>query len=220
MASWFWLALLLTRLSLTESVTQAENCIFQRPTPIWKKTGHDANLTCKVKENCFTSDLDFQWFIFKEDSHFLLSNKHDPRFTFSGSSLIIKSTNANDSGIYHCAALERGGAKSGAQYVGTGSILVVKDNITPVSYILLWVLLALMLVYSLAVVTLIILKKGCKFDTSKPGGKKNSTRKMAFREVLQEMYSRKTVRSNSNQRHVEVPTSHCNTSVDNTYENI
>ncbi|KAM8824391.1 uncharacterized protein ACB058_020646 isoform 2-T2 [Synchiropus picturatus] len=215
MASWFWLVLVLTRLSLTESVTQAENCIFQRSTPIWKKTGHDVNLTCKVKENCFISDLDFQWFIFKEDSHFLLSNKHDPRFTFSGASLIIKSTNANDSGIYHCAALERGGAKSGAQYVGTGSTLVVKDNITPVSYILLWVLLALMLVYSLAVVTLIILKKGCNFDTSKPGGKKNSTRKMAFREVLQEMNS-----SNSNQRRVEAPTSHCNTSGDNTYENI
>ncbi|XP_037332968.2 uncharacterized protein si:ch211-139g16.8 [Pungitius pungitius] len=215
-----WFSLLLSYLPVTESVTK-EDCFPPPNKTMRRQTGTNAILKCPIESRCF-KDPHYEWFVFKENLHVHL-NLSSNKYSLEGSSLKINSLQVNDSGIYHCAVVSSGDPASGAQHVALGTPLVVREQIRTMIKYFLWVSFALLAVYSLALVTLIIKKYGCKnvWRSVSKTKKKNSTKRAQFRDVLQEMYSRrnldkdkKDVRRNRSQAEA------ANTEVDNSNEDI
>ncbi|GAA6228642.1 immunoglobulin superfamily member 6 [Lates japonicus] len=221
----FWFSLLLTHLPVTDS------CLTQPEKEMWRKTGQDALLPCNASSQCSTTGFHFEWFVFKETSHHHLNvNGNKDKYSLEGASLRIKSLNTNDSGIYHCAAASPGESESRKPHVGTGTSLTVRGAVkTMARHILLWLSFVLLVIYSIAVVTLIILKKYrcntsfcrrmCKTD------KNYSTRKIQFRDVLQEMNNRRSFKrskqtADKDSSHVEAANDEFNSSIDGIYQNI
>ncbi|XP_062295251.1 uncharacterized protein si:ch211-139g16.8 isoform X2 [Scomber scombrus] len=224
----FGFSLLLAYLSVIESTGKKDSCLSQPGEVLWKKIGDAADLSCNVSSDC--SGLRYQWFVFKEEGHLRLDvESNHPKYSLNGASLHINSLIINDSGIYHCAAVSKGKTAPGAQHIGTGTLLEVKEVLkTTLRNILLWISFALLSVYSLAIVTLIILKKyGCTICSGKrmhTPDKNNSIRKKQFHHVLQEMYSKRneertkqTVSRNSPR--VEAACADFTSSTDDIYQN-
>ncbi|XP_029945022.1 immunoglobulin superfamily member 6-like [Salarias fasciatus] len=186
-----WLSLLLTHLRVTDCASKKGECIHQPNREIWKKIGASVDLQCTV--HCRAQKTQYEWFVFKENTHLRLSLPND-KYSLKGAALHIKSLHGNDSGIYHCAAFSSGGPGCCEHHVGPGETLIVSDkSATMVRYILLLLLFALLALYSLAVLTLIIKKYGCgtkECRKTEKSQKKKSSKKTQFRDVLQEMYRR------------------------------
>ncbi|XP_026180886.1 uncharacterized protein LOC113140955 [Mastacembelus armatus] len=216
--SWtFWLSLLLTHLAVTESMGSPENCLTQPVTTIWSSIGQAVVLPCKVSSHCPDTYLHYQWFVFKQNYHFRLNLSSNPsKYSLEGGYLHIKSLDVNDSGIYYCAAVW---SAPNIQDVGLGTTLVVKGHVT-VKQSLLWLSFALLAMYSLAVVTLIILKKHrCHRSKSRmKTDKNNSTKKIQFRDVLQEMYRKQT--ADRSRYQTEAASTEFNSSGDDIYQNV
>ncbi|XP_077389517.1 immunoglobulin superfamily member 6-like isoform X5 [Festucalex cinctus] len=105
----------------------------------------------------------------------------------------------NDSGIYYCAATSLGDPRPGAQHVGLGTTLVVKEKTQlMVGHVLLWLTFVVLALYSSAIVTLIIQKKYglniCNCTKSHKNNKQNTNKTRIFRDVLQEMDHRRDVK--------------------------
>ncbi|XP_041813793.1 immunoglobulin superfamily member 6 [Chelmon rostratus] len=185
----FCFSLLLTYLPATES------CLSQPNKVIWRKTGQSAVLPCTVSSNCSSRYRQYEWFTFKDNFHFRIRLDNHLKYTLDGASLRIKSLHTNDSGIYLCAAVSHGDPAPDAQHVGLGTTLVVREKVKiMVRNILLWLSFVLLAIYSLAIVTLIIKKYGCNMSICKRApitDRDNSTKKKQFRDVLQEMYSKR-----------------------------
>ncbi|XP_044186756.1 immunoglobulin superfamily member 6 [Thunnus albacares] len=227
----FGFSLLLTYLSVIESAGKTESCLSQPGDIIWKKTGHNAVLSCTVSSQCSTKNLEYEWFAFKENTPLRLDlGSNQKKYILNGTSLHIQSLNVNDSGIYHCAAVPKEAPAPGEQYVGTGTTLEVKEVLKPmVRNNLLWLLFVLLAIYSLAVVTLIILKKhGCNKCMCKrtyTSDKNSSTRKKQFRNVLQEMYSKGNLEKSKqtagkNRSKIEAASTEVNGSNGDIYQNV
>ncbi|XP_078126276.1 immunoglobulin superfamily member 6 isoform X1 [Sander vitreus] len=226
----FWFSLLLTYLPVTESMKKEESCLLQPNKVIWRKTGQTAVVNCTISSHCSARDLHYEWFTFKENIHLRLNLKSNSlKYSLDGASLNINSLDANDSGIYYCAAVSSGPPAAGAQHVGLGTTLVVREQIkTMARPILLWVSFVLLATYSLAVVTLILKKHGCNMSICRKKcetDKNNPTKKAQFHDVLQEMYSRrnldkgkKTVGRNCSQ--AEAASTAFKSSTDDIYQNV
>ncbi|AWP18906.1 Hypothetical protein SMAX5B_021043 [Scophthalmus maximus] len=161
-----WFSLMLTHLPVTESTGNAIGCITQPGEEIRQKTGQVAILPCNISSNCPARGWRYGWFVFKENSHLRLNLNNPLKYRLDGASLHIKSLNTNDSGIYHCAAVWLEPPTSGLHHVGSGTALTVTGHIkTMARDILLWLSFVLLVIYSMAVVTLIILKKVPNFNT-------------------------------------------------------
>ncbi|XP_022058057.2 immunoglobulin superfamily member 6 [Acanthochromis polyacanthus] len=216
-----WLSLLLSHLPATES------CISQPNETIWGKTGQIAVLHCNISEPCLAGGCRYQWFAFNQSKHFRLDLEGD-KYKLDGASLHIKSLEANDSGIYHCAVASQEPKTHCRQYVGMGTSLVVREQAEiKIGYILLS-LLVLLVVYSLVIVTLVVRKGGCKTSIHRKMSKtdkNNSSKKMQFRDVLQEMYSRRNLEKSKqtargNASHIEAANSELDCSTDDIYQNV
>ncbi|MCJ8739352.1 hypothetical protein PDJAM_G00046160 [Pangasius djambal] len=116
---------------------------------------------------------------------------------------------------------ERGSIDSGAQAIGTGTTLTVKENDYNAGQVLLITLVVLLSLYSLIILTLFIcIKTGramlLKRKQSQSQEKGDSTRRVHFRAVVQELYSKRNLRRNkkntstdiSHENKVEEPQSH------------
>ncbi|XP_053194017.1 immunoglobulin superfamily member 6 [Scomber japonicus] len=220
----FGFSFLLAYLSVIES-TGKNSCTVSQPGEVlWKKIGDTVDLSCNVSSNC--PGLRYEWFVFKEKEHLRLDvESNHPKYSLKGASLHINSLNINDRGIYHCAAVLKGKPAPGAQHIGMGTRLEVKEVLKT---FLLGISFVMLSVYSLAIVTLIILKKyGCTICSGKrmrTPDKNNSIRKKQFHHVLQEMYSKRneerdkpTVSRNSPR--VEAAHADFTSSTDDIYQN-
>ncbi|XP_076609748.1 immunoglobulin superfamily member 6 [Chaetodon auriga] len=219
----FWFSLLLTYLPATES------CLSQPNKVIWRKTGQSAVLSCTVSSRCSSTGWQYEWFSFKENSHFRIQPLNNPKYRLDGASLHIKSLHTNDSGIYLCAAVSHGVPARGAQHVGLGTTLVVREKVKiMVRNILLWLFFVLLAIYSLAVMTLIVKKHGCNISVCRRMRKTerdSSTKKKQFRDVLQEMYSRENLEkqkqtASRNRSQAEAASTDLNISTDDIYQNV
>ncbi|XP_035511392.1 immunoglobulin superfamily member 6 [Morone saxatilis] len=219
-----WFSLLLTYLPVTASMEMTSSCLSQPNEAIWKKMGQSVVLPCTVMPNCRANDLEYEWCIFKEHSCFCLKLLDNHKYSLDGSSLHIKSLDANDSGIYYCAAVLNGEPAQGKLHVGSGTTLVVKEKVNiMVRHILLWVFFVLLTIYSLAVVTLILKKYGCRRTTKTE--RSNSTKTTQFRDVLQEMYSKRNLQRSKrlvsrNRSQAEATRTGANSSNDDVYQNV
>jgi hypothetical protein len=110
-----------------------ENCLpglslHQPDDIIWRIGGQSASLPCNIVYDT-NRNIDFLWFVFKQDAHHsvdLITQQH--KYSLEKNSLNINSLQANDSGVYHCAALFRDVVCSGAQEIGQGTTLVVRGK--------------------------------------------------------------------------------------------
>lgn len=93
---------------------------------------------------------------------------------------------------------------------------------------ILLLLLVLLAIYSLVMVTLIVRKGGCKTSIHRnlsKTDKNNVSKKMQFRDVLQEMYSRRNLEKSKqtargNASHIEAANSELDGSTDDIYQNV
>uniref|UniRef100_A0AAV2KHL3 Uncharacterized protein n=1 Tax=Knipowitschia caucasica TaxID=637954 RepID=A0AAV2KHL3_KNICA len=105
---------------------------------------------------------------------------------------------SENSGIYHCAATSA--QDTGTQYVAGGTTLVVQEPVKiMVRHILLWLFCVLLAIYNLALVSLIVIKKGlclqiCRKNTS---AERTLTKRVQFHDVLQELYKRRGLKTNT-----------------------
>ncbi|XP_071400901.1 immunoglobulin superfamily member 6 [Centroberyx affinis] len=199
----FWLSLSLSYLPIIGSMGNTVDCspLSQPDEVIWQKRGQSASLPCTFSSNC--RPFDIQWFAFKEKVHHQVNLTTTPaKYSLEGASLHIKSLNVNDSGIYHCAVVFSGTTASGAQMIGSGTTLVVRGEAKQVVWhTLMWLSFVLLAIYSLAVIVLIILKKNghniriCRGICTTH--KSNSTKRMQFHAVVQELYGRRKLESST-----------------------
>ncbi|XP_033945658.1 uncharacterized protein [Pseudochaenichthys georgianus] len=226
----FCFSLLLTYLPVTEST---EGCLSQTNKMIWRKTGQSVFLKCSLSSNCLAKGLQFEWFAFKENVHLplnVIKNAH--KYSLDKASLNIKSLHTNESGIYYCAVFS-GYKAPGTPYVALGTTLVVTEHISPlVRHILLWLSFALLATYSLAIGTLILKKCGCKTGVCRKRGETDKTpreeysfKRTHFRDVLQEMYSKRNLEKgikaeNKKRSQAEAPSTEINNSTDDIYQNV
>ncbi|XP_029626713.1 immunoglobulin superfamily member 6-like isoform X1 [Salmo trutta] len=183
-----------------------ENCppglsLHQPDEIIWRIGGQSASLPCNIAYDT-NRKMDVLWFVFKQDAHHsvdLMTQQH--KYSLERNSLNINSLQANDSGVYHCAAVFRDVVCSGAQEIGQGTTLVVRERgMQMVWHVLLWLLFVLLVLYSLAILILIIRKKTGKDiavsrGTEKGDFQKNKVR-VQFGAVVQELYGKRNLRSN------------------------
>ncbi|KAL3987110.1 forkhead box protein H [Sarotherodon galilaeus] len=187
----FWLSLLLAHPLVTAGMDTCYVYISQSDNIIWKKIGEEAVFNCTVISSC---SVEFYWFKENVSLPLNMSTKYP-----GGASLQINSLKASDSGIYFCAAADHTGCCT--PFVGEGATLVVRENAKIVMGRILSVSFVLLAVYSLAIVTLIFLKKHgwnmnvCK-KTSK-NDKKNANKKVQFQDVLKEMHKKRNMEKNN-----------------------
>ncbi|KAG8006978.1 hypothetical protein GBF38_023073 [Nibea albiflora] len=126
----FWFSLLLTHLPVTESTENADSCLSQ-PDMVIVQTGQSAVLSCTVSPRCAAKNLDYEWLSFKESTCIRIDlQQNHLKYRLEGKSLRILSPQANDSGMYYCAAVppqDRTPAQ-GTQHVGLGTTLVVRGE--------------------------------------------------------------------------------------------
>ncbi|XP_014903448.1 uncharacterized protein LOC106956867 isoform X1 [Poecilia latipinna] len=189
-----WLLFLLVHLAGTGHTEKSERCLFQKQQLMWKNIGEKAVLNCSIYSHCSAGELEFEWFLVKKDSHKRLMQTQ--RYNIQKNLLNIDSVNGNDTGLYLCAAKE---TECCQPFVANGTLLVVGGKPKVMLWkILVWVLFTLLAIYSLALVTLIIVRKrDCNLTFSNKSSKtetQNSVRKKTqFRDVLQELHSRTMV---------------------------
>ncbi|XP_068435515.1 immunoglobulin superfamily member 6 [Clinocottus analis] len=224
-----WFSLLLSYLPVTEGMTKDERCISQPNMGMWRQRGQNVVLKCIVHSHCLTKGLHYEWFAFRENFHFRVNtSRKSPKYSLEGASLNIKSLHVNDSGIYHCAAVSSGDPAPGDQYVGLGTTLVVKEQFKTMIRHILWVSCVLLAIYSLAVVILMMKKYGCNMTVCRSvpkTNKKNSAKKAQFRNVLQEMYSRRNLGNGKitvsrNRSQTEADGTEFKNSTDDIYQNL
>ncbi|XP_045884930.1 uncharacterized protein si:ch211-139g16.8 isoform X1 [Micropterus dolomieu] len=218
-----WISLLLTYMPVTEGMERAESSEV-----ILRKTGQNAVLPCTASTRCSPEDVNYEWFSFKQHSHVRLNlTDIQHKYSLDGSSLHIKSLHTNDSAIYYCAA-SCGGQAPGREHVGSGTILRVREHVKiMVRRILLWLSFVLLAIYSSVLVTLLLKKYGCKTvcRRKRKTVKNNSTKKTQFRDVLQELYSRRNLErskqtANRKRSQAEAPSTEFNSQTDDVYQNV
>ncbi|MCI4385147.1 hypothetical protein PGIGA_G00046930 [Pangasianodon gigas] len=186
---------------------------------------------CHVNTSC-KMQKEVQWYVFKKDSSYQLDiNNRPTKYTLQDADLQISWLSHSDDGVYHCAVSDRGSTDSGAQAIGTGTTLTLKENDYNAGEVLLITLVVLLSLYSLIILTLFIcIKTGhamlLKRRQSQSQAKGDSTRRVHFGAVLQELYGKRNLRRNkkntstdvSQENKVEEPQSH--TVKEDIYQNL
>uniref|UniRef100_A0A674D1Q9 Ig-like domain-containing protein n=1 Tax=Salmo trutta TaxID=8032 RepID=A0A674D1Q9_SALTR len=136
------------------------------------------SLPCNIAYD-INRKIDVLWFVFKQDAHHsvnLMTQQH--KYSLERNSLNINSLQANDSGVYHCAAVFRDVVCSGAQEIGQGTTLVVRGKSIELNRTLV--------IYHCDVTNLFAVRSLLQ---------KNKVR-VQFGAVVQELYGKRNLRSN------------------------
>lgn len=91
-----------------------------------EKAGNNVVLLCEVHPDCSGQQWKYMWFLFQKNYHIQLKLSPD-KYKLNKASLQINSLQANDTGIYHCAAVSSPSGHK-MQYVSTGQTLIVEGE--------------------------------------------------------------------------------------------
>ncbi|XP_043945556.1 immunoglobulin superfamily member 6 isoform X1 [Protopterus annectens] len=184
---------------------------------------------------CDLSTLDAIWFRYNQNSHEELSLNQQPEkyklnknTSQQTASLEIKSVISRDSGHYICGIAFLSSDSPGSKQTGTGTDLVVRETkniIFKKEKILLSVLFALLVLYSIAISVLLFIcqsksettedakKKKKKASEQEDKQQKENTTRRVFQNIAQELYNKKYVWKN--QRSQQEPS----VEIDDIYQN-
>ncbi|XP_026859167.1 uncharacterized protein si:ch211-139g16.8 isoform X1 [Electrophorus electricus] len=145
------------------------------------------------------------WYMFKKDSHSQLDLKSQPlKYRLETQHLSIHSLSADDNGVYYCAAiLKTVSANKEKQAFGSGTTVTVKENSFTTGHMLLVMLLVLLMLYSLTILSFIVCIKTRGSTLFLQGRlrtsqiKSTSTRRVQFGAVVQELYTKRNLRSSN-----------------------
>ncbi|KAL7860373.1 hypothetical protein AOLI_G00167220 [Acnodon oligacanthus] len=153
--------------------------------------------------DCSSCTPEVLWYVFTSDSHHQLDTKSQSfKYQLDSQGLQIKSLTASDDGVYYCAVILPGQVMKGAQAFGNGTTVTVQEHVYRPSLAVLLVLLVLLTLYSLTILTLIICTKtgqrtlSLKGRTKRSDKKSGSSTRVHFGAVVQELYSKRNLRSN------------------------
>lgn len=114
---------------IPEGNTKSEGCLSQPDEVFWRKIGQSVELPCTISSRCSGRGWQYEWLTCKERACFHLKlHKYPQKYKLNNASLQITTLHANDSGIYHCAAVSGGHQAQGSQHVGLGTTLVVRGR--------------------------------------------------------------------------------------------
>ncbi|XP_041942062.1 uncharacterized protein si:ch211-139g16.8 isoform X2 [Alosa sapidissima] len=170
-------------------------------TEIWLMEEESHSIPCDVSVTQCPGGVDFSWHVFRKSSYEWLNlDAGSSKFSvLNEGALEVKSFHVVDSGIYHCGVEYH---RTGKQIIGNGTVVTVTALSHQIRQALLWFLFAVLALYSLIVLTLLILKmtgrdipilRGKCGNIN--GSKNNSTRRRHFRAVVQELYSKRNLHS-------------------------
>ncbi|XP_077474501.1 immunoglobulin superfamily member 6 [Stigmatopora argus] len=224
----FCLSLVSLTFLQAKGMTEAWSCLTQPSQLIWREPGQATEIQCIVHRSCSSQGLHYRWFVFQNRSYGPLDVSHHNRhkYKLQGSTLQLMNLKPNDSGIYYCAATSPEKQTPGAQHVGLGTTLVVKEKMKfNVVHILLCLTFVILAIYNLVTVTLIVQKKYglniCNCRRRHKSSKKNAD-KRKFRNVLQEMHHKREVKRNKegNLASAEATTTASDGEPDDIYQNV
>ncbi|KAJ8344927.1 hypothetical protein SKAU_G00291200 [Synaphobranchus kaupii] len=181
---------------LTESEPTPCRAVISQPDEVATLTSaQDTTLPCLITQPCLSK---VRWFVFRHKSHQEI-RAQPLKYSPSSRALTIHSPQANDSGVYYCSSVPLDSSRKGAPSIGNGTRLVVRESSnTTIKTALLWTLLVVLTLYSLLILTLLILKARREIFRRKRRNtldKSGSTRKLHFRAVVQELYGKRNLRS-------------------------
>nr|XP_006637293.1 PREDICTED: immunoglobulin superfamily member 6 [Lepisosteus oculatus] len=191
---------LLLALSIVQEACPADGCSVQVSQPGEMSVVEDTSsvtIPCAVTAPGCPGHRSVYWFVFRASSHEQLQLHTHGKYAPQGDSLDISPVHANDSGVYYCGIAFSGSTAPGARSTGKGTVLLVRGRLhvaNPQGKALLSTVIVLLFLYNLAIIILLIHKKGgrskilcwrAKDDSSR---KNNSTWRNNFRAVVQEMY--------------------------------
>ncbi|KAI4888892.1 hypothetical protein NFI96_013362 [Prochilodus magdalenae] len=163
-----------------------------------------ASILCNFSMSaCQDSTHKILWYVFTSHSHHQLdTNKQPLKYRLDGHGLQISSLTTNDDGVYYCAVVLDGSAKDGTQAFGNGTTVMVREHVYRAGQAVLVALLVLLALFSLAILTLIIcMKTGrrtwlLKGRFRRSDMKNDSSKRVLFGAVVQELYNKRNLRSN------------------------
>ncbi|XP_062387097.1 uncharacterized protein si:ch211-139g16.8 [Sardina pilchardus] len=194
-------------LTLIFTVFRVDSCEMGVKEPIkeiWLVEDESRCIPCDVSVSGCLGEVHFTWHVFrKSSSEWLNPDLGSPKFSVqTEGGLKVKSFQEDDSGIYYCGVTATGHHGTQKQIIGNGTVVTVTALSHQIRQALLWLLFAVLALYSLIVLTLLILKmmgRDIPFLRGKcgnnNGSKNNSTRRRHFRAVLQELYSKRNLHS-------------------------
>ncbi|XP_020788267.1 immunoglobulin superfamily member 6 isoform X2 [Boleophthalmus pectinirostris] len=203
-------------------MAEEKGCLKQPQEIIYRNMERSVDIPCIVSNDCL--DLEYKWFVFKENNHFEL-NTEMPNYSLNGASLNIKFLNLSDSGVYYCAVISS--HNPATQYIAEGTTVVVKEPFKiKMRHILLWLSCILLAIYSVAIVSLIIVKKrGCHQICRKNTSTETTvTEPVHFHDVLQELYKRRGLKNTqiatTKTLHNQYASAESNSTNDDIYQNV
>ncbi|KAF5888969.1 immunoglobulin superfamily member 6, partial [Clarias magur] len=135
------------------SVSQC-NIKIEQPQSLYGRINQNISIPCNYSRTC-SSNNDVQWYVFRTNSTHQL-NIEQKKYRLDGANLHISGLSQSDEGVYHCAVSNKDSVYSGAQAIGTGTTLTVKEDEYSAGQILLIMLVVFLSVYSVIILTAFI----------------------------------------------------------------
>ncbi|XP_022522761.1 immunoglobulin superfamily member 6 isoform X2 [Astyanax mexicanus] len=163
------------------------------------------SISCNISiSSCSSSSPEVVWYVFTSGSHHQLDTKNHPtKYHLKNHQLQISQLTSSDDGVYYCAVAISDLTTAGAQAFGTGTTVTVHEPSQYAGRSVLLALLVLLVLYDITLLTYMICIKtgrGSSFFNGrfrKSDTKIDSSKKVHFGAVVQELYNRRNLHKKS-----------------------
>ncbi|XP_072550426.1 immunoglobulin superfamily member 6 [Salminus brasiliensis] len=168
---------------------------------------HSLSISCHINmSTCKSHSHKVLWYVFTSNSHRQLDTKNQPlkyQLKTEENHLQINDLTTSDDGAYYCAVALNGMAKSGEQAFGSGTTVKVKVHGRHTGRAVLLALMVLLALLGITILTYIICMKTGRHTLFIKGrfrtndAKIDSSKRVHFGVVVQELYSKRNLRKKS-----------------------